>query len=292
MANLTTAWQCDEQGVLIGEMMVQEDPIEAGTYLLPAGCVLIAPPAFDSHTQMAVFADDAWSVHELPLPREVPPNASPIANSADTGSLPVPTVVPTEANKPVAGEHELAVIVDGQWTVVPDWRGLRYWLANGSAHRIVELGDTPPDDARFSPPPKQPAPALRLDEAKAAQIAMLRSAYESCVHQPVSFTTATGDSSVFACDPASVDNLQAVLAECCASQAFPPNLWLDVGGLPVTPFKYADLQGLAQAIASRPVPSYQSLLAKIGQVMSATNVPDAQTIAWRADSITINPSCA
>ncbi|MDR5746736.1 hypothetical protein QCE73_26530 [Caballeronia sp. LZ029] len=51
------------------------------------------------------------------------------------------------------------------------------------------------------------------------------------------FTTAADHEGLFACDADSVANLQTVLADCAASQTFTPDLWLDAGGVPVTPFR-------------------------------------------------------
>ncbi len=71
---------------------------------------------------------------------------------------------------------------------------------------------------------------------KTAQVAALRSAYQAMVQQPVSSTTAAGHQGLFPCDADSLCHLQALLAACAQSQTFAPNLWLDAGGLPVTPF--------------------------------------------------------
>ncbi|MFI9653962.1 hypothetical protein ABGV17_04420 [Guyparkeria sp. GHLCS8-2] len=61
----------------------------------------------------------------------------------------VPTAPPT------AGHNEAAVYSKGQWSLVPDYRGTEYWLADGSHHEISELGIEMPADALDSPPPKQ-----------------------------------------------------------------------------------------------------------------------------------------
>lgn len=57
---------------------------------------------------------------------------------------------------PATGEREVAVYRDGAWSVVPDWRGHIYWLADGSEHEIKELGEEPPVDALAEPPPPPP----------------------------------------------------------------------------------------------------------------------------------------
>lgn len=66
----------------------------------------------------------------------------------------------TEAAPSATGEREAAVYRDGAWSVVPDWRGHEYWLADGSRHEITELGVEPPDGALDEEPP-QPADQRR-----------------------------------------------------------------------------------------------------------------------------------
>ncbi len=46
------------------------------------------------------------------------------------------------------------------------------------------------------------------------------------------------------------------------------------------PFTYADLEGLAQAIARRSSPTYETLFVKICEVVSATSVVEVQAIVW------------
>lgn len=70
----------------------------------------------------------------------------------------------TETAPPAAGEHEAAVYREGAWSIVPDWRGHIYWLADGSRHEITELGVEPPDEALDEPP------LPSLEEAKAQRI--------------------------------------------------------------------------------------------------------------------------
>ena len=60
----------------------------------------------------------------------------------------------TEAAPPPVGEHEAAVYRDGAWSIVPDWRGHEYWLADGSRHEITELGIAPPAEALDEEPPR------------------------------------------------------------------------------------------------------------------------------------------
>lgn len=53
---------------------------------------------------------------------------------------------------PAAGLREIQKRVDGEWVLVPDWRGYTYWLADRSKHTIKEAELTPPVDALESDP--------------------------------------------------------------------------------------------------------------------------------------------
>ncbi|WP_233873990.1 hypothetical protein [Paraburkholderia adhaesiva] len=273
---IRTAWQCDAQGVFIGETIVQEDPLTPGTFLLPPGCVLHAPPAFEPVSQTAVWQEGAWAVHALPPPEEAPVPATPDEGAP---SVPPSIVVPTPENRPAAGAHEIAVIAGGQWAVVADWRDTAYWLADGSAHRITALGETPPENALFAAPPEL---SMSLAEAQAARIAQLRAAWQAAGEAPVSFTTAAGHTDLYACDAASIANLDAMLAANTQAGSWPPDLWLTAGGLPVSPFTWNDLEGLARTIANRAQPDYAALLVKIAAVMAATTVAQVGAITWQA----------
>lgn len=263
MTTTKTAYQCDSRGVLIGATVVQEDAFEPGMFLLPPNCTLVAPPAFDPSAQQAVCTNGEWTIQALP------------ATTAQPASIAQP--LPTAENKPEAGENQIAVIVDGQWQLLADYRGTTYWLPDGSKHQILVIGETPPENALPSAPP---APALTLSQAQSEQIVILRAAYQFAIQQPVEFTTEGGHTDTFAADTQSVNNLEAMLCAYAKSLQFPLNLWLNAAGVPVTPFTFADLQGLAQAIANQATPDYQELLAKIAAVMAATTVDAVSAVTW------------
>jgi len=48
---------------------------------------------------------------------------------------------------PETGENECAVARSGQWVVVPDFLGTKYWLEDGSYHIITEVGEVVLDNA-------------------------------------------------------------------------------------------------------------------------------------------------
>ena len=76
---------------------------------------------------------------------------------------------------PVIGEHECAVFENDSWTIKPDYRGVTYWLPDGSEHLITEINEVPPDDALFEKPVIPPT----FDEARAAKLVELNTAFTS-----------------------------------------------------------------------------------------------------------------
>ena len=75
---------------------------------------------------------------------------------------PIVPAIATLLAPPETGEREAAVFdeVTGAWSVVPDWRGVIWWDAEGAAHRTDELGEAPPEGAVMDAPP---APMHRHD---------------------------------------------------------------------------------------------------------------------------------
>lgn len=141
-----TAYQCDPSGLYIGETAVQENAFAPGEFLLPPNCTLEPPPAFDSTRQVAVRKRGVWKLQMLRSSVDADPERAPAAP------------VPTEANMPTTGPNEIALIVDGRWKVVPDFRGRAYWLRDGSKHVVHALGAVLPTGALDAPPPVEEAP--------------------------------------------------------------------------------------------------------------------------------------
>lgn len=117
-----------------------------------------------------------------------------------------------------------------------------------------------------------------LQQAKSAQIAMVTQGYEAAIAAPVTYKTAAGVTAMFSTDAKAVSYLQSVIA--AASAAWTANLWLDSKGTPVTPFTFADVQGLAAAIENADTPDYQELLKLIGEINGATTVTEVQTYTF------------
>ena len=58
----------------------------------------------------------------------------------------------TTLKPPLTEEKKIAVFVDDQWIVRADFRGVQYWLKDGSLHTIDRIDISPPENALFEPP--------------------------------------------------------------------------------------------------------------------------------------------
>ncbi|KVS50711.1 hypothetical protein WK39_28025 [Burkholderia cepacia] len=268
MTNLTTAYQCDAQGVLIGTTQVQEDPSDPGSVLLPPGVTMLAPPTFDPAQSIAVFANAAWSI--LPLKADTPPSSVPAASPAGA----------TADNKPTVGANEVAVIVNGQWQVLPDFRGMTYWLTDGTQHDITEIGETLPAGALKSPPPP-PAPAApTLDQLRDQQGAMLQAAYLVATRQPVSLTTAAGVTQTFQADLRSQQTLQTAMQGYDMAGAVPDGFYWVAADNTQVPFTLADLKGLYAAMLAQGWTAFQRLQDRKAALAAAATAADVQAVGW------------
>ena len=126
--------------------------------------------------------------------------------------------------------------------------------------------------------PNTPTATQLLAQAQAAQIVILTAARNAAMLAPVSFTTAGGTTAMFSTSADAIGYLQGVID--AGSAAWSANLWLSNAGTPITPFTFADAQGLAAAIEAVETPEYQELLKLIGEVMAATTVSAVQGVIW------------
>ncbi|MHB1267234.1 MAG: hypothetical protein ACYCY2_06480 [Acidithiobacillus ferriphilus] len=123
------------------------------------------------------------------------------------------------------------------------------------------------------------APAtVLLAQAQSAQIAILTASRNATMLAPVSFKTAAGTTAMFSTSVEAISYLQGVID--AGSAAWVANLWLSNAGTPITPFTFADVQGLAAAIEAVDTPEYQELLKLIGEVMAATTVSAVEGVIW------------
>lgn len=81
----------------------------------------------------------------------------------DEGNWLIPAYSTTQ-EPPQPGVNQTAVFMEGSWKLVADYRGLTYWLPDGSEHTIEDLGVEPPSDALDAPPPPS------LEEVQAAKL--------------------------------------------------------------------------------------------------------------------------
>ena len=117
-----------------------------------------------------------------------------------------------------------------------------------------------------------------LSAIQSAQIALVTKGYEAAIAAPVTYKTAAGVTAMFSTDAKAVSYLQGVIA--AGSAAWTANLWLSNAGAVITPFSFADVQGLAAAIEAVDTPEYQELLKLIGEIDAATTVSAVQSIIW------------
>lgn len=64
-------YQLDKSGIFIGVETSHESPLEPNVFLIPAGCVEIAPPSF-TEKQYAQYIDNKWIVKDIPEPIQEP----------------------------------------------------------------------------------------------------------------------------------------------------------------------------------------------------------------------------
>lgn len=267
MTTLATAYQCDAQGALIGMTQVQEDPNEPGTFLLPPGATLVAPPNFDPSTSVPLWADGAWTVRLLP--------AAP-----STSTPPAAPTLATAENKPEIGANEVAVIVSGQWQVLPDFRGETYWLADGSRHDITEIGETVPAEGLTSPPAPPPPAAPTLAQVLNQQAAMLQAAYMVAIQQPVSFTTAAGVTKTFDADTDSQRTLQTAAQGYEMAGSVPDGFYWVAADNTQVPFTLPDLKGLYAAMLAQGWTAFQRLQDRKSALAAATTTSAVQAVVW------------
>lgn len=85
----------------------------------------------------------------------------------------------TEIKPPVAKENEWAVFEEGAWVLKADYRGVVYWLLDGTEHEINEIGTTLPPDALEEKPVIEPTPdELQSKYSRLAQSMMDEKARE------------------------------------------------------------------------------------------------------------------
>jgi hypothetical protein len=125
-----------------------------------------------------------------------------------------------------------------------------------------------------------PPSAQLFAQAQAAHIALLRTAYQQAIQQPVTYTSKGGVTKTYQADPGSVSNLQSMLLAFSATQTVPSGFyWVSADNTQV-PFTYADMQGLAQALGTQGAAAFQHLQTQKAAILAATTVDAVQAITW------------
>lgn len=68
-------YQADHAGLYAGEVEADESPLEPGVYLIPAGCVDVAPPADFPPGKWPRWNGATWQLVNKPVPVAVDPVA-------------------------------------------------------------------------------------------------------------------------------------------------------------------------------------------------------------------------
>jgi hypothetical protein len=76
------AYQYDQAGLLSGETVADESPMEPGVYLLPANCTLTPPPAEVPDDKWPRWNGKAWALVNRPQPQASNDN-DPVAKLRD-----------------------------------------------------------------------------------------------------------------------------------------------------------------------------------------------------------------
>lgn len=72
-------FQVGHDGYFAGPVAADESPLEPGVFLIPGGCVEIAPPAFDAAEERAMWTGDGWHIEPIPQPEPEPePQLPPV----------------------------------------------------------------------------------------------------------------------------------------------------------------------------------------------------------------------
>ena len=138
--------------------------------------------------------------------------------------------------------------------------------------------------AKLGPQPTQAQleaawPAAQLQSLQAAQNALNYASYLQAIQGPVSYTSKGGITTQYQADPGSVANLQSTILGFQLTQATPSGFyWVALDNTQV-PFEYADLLGLAQAMAlpgAAAFAKWQSLKAQV----AAADLSTVSSIVW------------
>lgn len=168
---------------------------------------------------------------------------------------------------PTLGSNQAAVFLLGSWTIVPDFRGEKWYNQSTGEEILIASVGQPPSSLAATPPPPT------LSQAQAAQLELLNAAYNVAIQQEVSYLGTT-----FQADIVSQDTLNKVLV---AANVSVPNgfYWVDANNNQVS-LNYVQLQGLAAVMLAQGWTAFQHLQTQKAAVRAATTVKKVQAITW------------
>lgn len=213
---------------------------------LPADCTLDVPPSSGQYESCDWTSASGWRLvpdfsHATVYDKAT---ALPVSAPVRGASLPASqTLAPPPAVD--LGHAALWNADTDSWDVVPDLRGMRYWLPDGSEHTISRVGEMLPADALNSPP----APTLASLREQALALLPdweLRERAAGIEHAGRNWLTT----------PAALQDVRDALL----AGMVPGDVWADANH-DYAPMSLVDLQSLWAAMVARGAEIYRRRLA-------------------------------
>lgn len=198
-------YQTDDSGYFMHSVEADPDPMTPGNFLIPRGCVKVAPPKLS--------------------------------------------------------DNEAAQWANGNWIVVPDYRGTTYWLADRTKHVILERGVNPPNNSFTVEPPKT------LDELKAEKKEQIERERDA---ERVQNVVALG--TTWQADDRSQTLLSSAITLSTAGLPL-PTVWRDALNNDVSITSIDQLLAISQAIATQTQQAYQTSWVR-KTTLSTAQTPD------------------
>lgn len=135
-------------------------------------------------------------------------------------------------------------------------------------------------------PAPAPTEADKLAEAQAVKNGELSLAYGAAISADIQFKSADGTTQTYQADKGSRDDLHDMLAGFAATATAPSGFYWVASDNTHVPFTYADMQGLAQAMATRGAADFAKLQTLKDQVRAVTQMPWAAGTVTAGDEVT------